>query len=75
MIKVDERFDPKPCCVHLRCKSMYYQADERPGKLHVEDEMGYWCGHTNADLGPDGKVTLHHTCQQGRGCYEAGPEV
>ena len=28
---------PRTCCVRLRCKSMYYRPDERPGKLHTSD--------------------------------------
>ena len=63
----------KPCCVHLRCKSMYYRADERPGLLHDEEAMGYWCGETNGDYGPDEKTASHKRCQPGRGCYAPGP--
>lgn len=61
------------CCANLRCKSMYYLANERPGLLHDEPEMGYWCLVTSTDLGPDGKAATHKACQGGRGCFEGGP--
>ncbi|MEQ8819558.1 MAG: hypothetical protein RLY93_04890 [Sumerlaeia bacterium] len=64
---------PTSCCVHLRCKSMYYRADERPGLLHKEEQMGYWCDKTVDDLGPDEGLATHRGCQPGRGCYEKGP--
>ena len=61
------------CCVHLRCKSMFYRPDERPGMLHNEEAMGYWCHHTNHDQGPDHGPTHHEDCQAHRPCYQAGP--
>lgn len=70
---VDDK--PRSCCVKLRCKSMYYRHDERPGKLHDEDAMGYWCEDTCEAAGPDSVVANHKKCQPGRGCFEPGPEV
>jgi len=48
--------DPTPCCAKLRCKSMYFRADERPGMLHHEEAMDYWCSDTNGNRGPDRKI-------------------
>ena len=62
--------EPTPCCKHLRCKSMYYRGDERPGLLHHEDAMGYWCLRTNEPTGPDDGAALHRLCQPGRTCHE-----
>ena len=45
---------PIACCPYLRCKSMYYRTDERPGKLHESDVMNYWCLKTQDPEGPDG---------------------
>lgn len=75
MMDHEEFFDqtPKPCCKQLRCKSMMYRPDERPGVLHDEEQMGYWCGKTNDDLGPDDGLASHRRCQPGRGCFEQGP--
>lgn len=56
---------PVPCCSHLRCKSMYYRSDERPGMLHVEEAMCYWCGLTNVEVGPDRQPVYHEGCQEG----------
>lgn len=64
-----------PCCLHLRCKSMYYRPDERPGKLHVEDAMGYWCVKTHEPIGPDGELADHGRCQPGRGCHVPAPTL
>lgn len=69
----EENSKPKPCCVHLRCKSMYYRDDERPGLLHVDEAMGFWCGVTNDDLGPDKHAATHKACQSGRPCFVKGP--
>lgn len=66
---------PRPCCLHLRCKSMYYRADERPGFLHVNRAMGYWCQHTNEKLGPDETLAEPAECQSGRTCYESPPDL
>lgn len=60
---------PRSCCVNLRCKSMFYRSDERPGLLHDEEAMGYWCSDTNTDLGPDDNATSHSGCQPGRACF------
>lgn len=65
---------PTPCCANLRCKSMFYQPDERPGLLHVEEAMGYWCALTNDALGPDDCLAAHGRCQPGRDCYKAAPQ-
>ncbi len=73
MDSLDPQQQPLPCCVQLRCKSMYYRADERPGLLHNDESIGYWCAETNADLGPDNTATSHRTCQPGRACYKEGP--
>lgn len=64
---------PRPCCVNLRCKSLTYREDERPGLLHVEFGMGYWCCLTNTQSGPDGALVNHARCQQGRECFKPGP--
>lgn len=56
------------CCVHLRCKSMYYSGVERPGLLHESNVMTYWCNHTQQQLGCDGEVADPRACQPGRGC-------
>ncbi len=63
---------PKPCCTALRCKSMAYRPDERPGMLHQEEAMGYWCSKTSEEIGPDGKQADHQDCQEGRSCFKAG---
>ena len=72
MNRTDElhRTEPIPCCSHLRCKSMYYAPDERPGKLHESEVMTYWCIHTQTPLGPDKEEAFPSACQPGRGCYE-----
>ncbi|MDK2970893.1 MAG: hypothetical protein PWP23_648 [Candidatus Sumerlaeota bacterium] len=62
-----------PCCVHLRCKSMRCRGDERPGLLHHEDAMTYWCSITEDAIGPDRRSAVHPECQPGRSCYEAAP--
>jgi len=64
--------EPTPCCAKLRCKSMYFRADERPGMLHHEEAMDYWCEDTNASRGPDRRDVLHPLCQPGRGCFAEG---
>ena len=64
---------PAPCCRQLRCKSLYYRADERPGLLHPSGVMDYWCGLTNVDLGPDGHAAGHSRCQPGRSCFQGEP--
>ena len=58
------------CCVHLRCKSLYYSGVERPGLLHESDVMTYWCNHTQEVLGSDGKEANPFVCQPGRKCCE-----
>lgn len=60
---------PKPCCPHLRMNSMFYRDDERPGLLHDEEAMGYWCMETNESTGPDGQAATHKKCQPGRACF------
>lgn len=72
-LNVDAQAPPEPCCVNLRCKSLTYRPDERPGLLHIEEGMGYWCLHTNEPLGPDGKLATHTLCQSGRQCHKPGP--
>lgn len=62
--------DPRPCCVHLRCKSMYYRPDERPGLLHSSDRQVYWCGQTLEPLGPDDQSVAPSLCGAARGCFE-----
>lgn len=63
---------PVPCCVELRCKSMYYRPDERPGRLHCSDTQLYWCTLTQDRLGPDGSTAAPKLCQPGRGCFQPG---
>jgi hypothetical protein len=65
--------EPKPCCTDLRCKSMYYRDDERPGMLHWSNSMGYYCVKTADAVGPDGESALHPDCQPGRSCYKGSP--
>jgi hypothetical protein len=60
---------PTRCCVQLRCKSMYYRDDERPGKLHASDTQSYWCSLTHDPQGPDSVDANPRACQPGRGCY------
>lgn len=63
--------DPQTCCVHLRCKSMYYRPDERPGLLHLSDTQVYWCGRTLDRTGPDERVATPPDCQSSRSCFAA----
>ena len=59
------------CCAALRCKSLFYSEDERPGLLHESDVMTYWCDYTQVSVGCDeGDVNLH-LCQPGRSCHES----
>jgi hypothetical protein len=60
---------PVDCCTRLRCKSMYYRDDERPGRLHVSDAMTYWCSQTMDPQGPDGEHTSPLRCQPNRSCF------
>ncbi len=60
---------PQPCCPLLRCKSMYYRDDERPGKLRDDESMGYWCEKTSDSIGPDNILASHRNCQAKRGCF------
>jgi len=61
----------EPCCVNLRCKSMSYRNDERPGRVHYDESMTYWCDCTNDPIGPDRDIATHPKCQPGRKCHEA----
>ncbi len=69
-LQIDET--PRPCCVHLRCKSMYYRDDERPGLAHDDESMGFWCDLTSDPIGPDRTVASHKACQAGRSCFAKG---
>jgi len=60
------------CCVHLRCKSIYYGGIERPGLLHLSGAMTYWCNHTQEVIGLDRGDAHPLTCQPGRECCEMG---
>ncbi len=60
---------PEPCCLELRCKSMTYRVDERPGMVHPSDLMTYWCALTGTDDGPDRELVDHRRCQSPRGCF------
>lgn len=71
----DDVVAPEPCCLELRCKSMFYRGDERPGRLHPSDAMDYWCRLTNTKEGPDGSSARHPACQPGRGCFVAPHDV
>ena len=62
---------PRPCCVELRCKSMFYRQDERPGRLHSSDTQTYWCELTQDPQGPDDADANPLRCQPGRACYRA----
>lgn len=63
---------PMPCCTQLRCKTMYYRPDERPGKLHESETAMHWCLLTQQPVGPDNAVAKPSQCQPGRGCYKHG---
>lgn len=67
----DSYQDPQPCCAHLRCKTMYYRPDERPGLLHYSDTQNYWCGQTLERLGPDGEIATPKVCDSARGCFDS----
>ncbi len=58
------------CCVHLRCKSLYYSGVERPGLLHLSNVMTYWCNHTQEAFGCDKGEANPLLCQKGRSCCE-----
>lgn len=58
------------CCVHVRCKSLYYSGIERPGLLHLSDAMNYWCNHTQEAVGCDKEDVGPLICQKGRSCCE-----
>jgi hypothetical protein len=60
---------PIPCCAQLRCKSMMYREDERPGLLHQSDTQTYWCYLTMDPCGPDNRYATPRVCQPGRKCY------
>jgi hypothetical protein len=62
---------PQNCCIHLRCKSMYYRPDERPGLLHFSDTQNYWCSQTLERSGPDGESATPPMCGSSRGCFQA----
>lgn len=62
---------PQPCCILLRCKSMYYRPDERPGLLHYSDTQNYWCSQTLERSGPDGDSATPPLCDSSRGCFRA----
>ena len=59
------------CCVHVRCKSLYYSGIERPGLLHLSHVMTYWCNQTQETLGSDGREASPLKCQPGRRCCES----
>jgi hypothetical protein len=65
----DSSQPPQKCCHSLRSKSMYYRPDERPGLIHVSDTQPYWCGETQAQLGPDENMASPSLCNSGRHCY------
>lgn len=60
---------PARCCVRLRCKTMFYRPDERPGRLHCSDTQLYWCELTQDPDGPDAREATPAACQPGRGCF------
>ena len=62
---------PMPCCVLLRCKSMAYRPDERPGRLHWSDTQTYWCDVTMDPAGPDDAHCSPKLCQPGRPCFRS----
>ncbi len=62
---------PIPCCVLLRDKTMYFDPEERPGRLKISAEQTYWCSRTQRPDGPD-KLDAHPAvCQGGRECFQA----
>lgn len=69
----DAMSQPTPCCLELRCKSLTYRADERPGMVHASETMTYWCALTSTDDGPDRELVEHGACQPGRACFR-GPQ-
>lgn len=63
--------EPQVCCGQLRCKTMYYRPDERPGKLHESDTAMHWCILTQQPIGPDNKEAKPSLCQAGRACFKS----
>lgn len=63
---------PQTCCGQLRCKTLYYRPDERPGKLHESDTAIHWCLLTHQPIGPDNRDAKPSLCQPGRGCFRDG---
>lgn len=61
--------EPQPCCTRLRCKSMYYRPDERPGLLHYSDTHHYWCSCTHERTGPDDGDATPLVCLPNRECF------
>ncbi len=59
------------CCVHVRCKTMYYSGVERPGLVHESGVLTYWCNLTQrTGFGKDGGDVAPSICQPGRSCCE-----
>jgi len=58
-------------CLHLRHKLMF--VDERHAARGMTDTNSntrvYWCGQSQACLGPDGENVGPATCSPGRACY------
>lgn len=66
----DEDRELFKCCLHLRCKSMYYSGLERPGVLHDSEVMTYWCDKTQETIGPENGDVQVRACQPDRKCCE-----
>ena len=63
---------PIDCCACLRTKSMYFEPDERPGRLRRGDDTSvFWCVVTQSPAGPDGDAAEPDLCQPGRSCFKA----
>ena len=63
-------------CKHLRHKSMYVPADNRPVE-QVQDSgtAVFWCNRTMGVVGPDGGFCSAEDCKENRKCFEDGEAV
>jgi len=60
---------PIPCCECLRSKSVYFNPEERPGRLMANDDtVVFWCTLTQSPVGPDGQPAHPRACGRDRVC-------
>ena len=64
----------RPCCKHLRSKSMYIEATPEaalkppaPGQFAP---CHYWCNLTQTAIGPDDQPVHKDACHAARACCE-----